>query len=77
MPVSPLVIPYKPALKVSKLNAAIIHTMSIIVASILLWGVHYLILKGVETAAFINSIVTVAKPLQALYFSLGLMYHPN
>lgn len=34
---------------------------SIIVASILLWGVHFLILKGVETAAFINSIVTVAK----------------
>ena len=34
---------------------------SIIVASILLWGVHFLILKGVETAALINSIVTVAK----------------
>ncbi|UXS75618.1 arginine-ornithine antiporter [Staphylococcus chromogenes] len=34
---------------------------SIIVASILLWGVNFLILKGVETAAFINSIVTVAK----------------
>ncbi|QJI68721.1 amino acid permease [Staphylococcus haemolyticus] len=34
---------------------------SIIVASFLLWGVHFLILRGVETAAFINSIVTVAK----------------
>lgn len=34
---------------------------SIIVASLLLWGVHFLILRGVETAAFINSIVTVAK----------------
>ncbi len=34
---------------------------SIIIASILLWGVHFLILRGVETAAFINSIVTVAK----------------
>lgn len=39
---------------------------SIIVASILLWGVHYLILKGVETAAFINSIVTVAKLIPIL-----------
>ncbi|MDO0960308.1 amino acid permease, partial [Staphylococcus haemolyticus] len=29
--------------------------------SFLLWGVHFLILRGVETAAFINSIVTVAK----------------
>ena len=28
MPVSPLVMPYKPALKVSKLNAPIIHTMT-------------------------------------------------
>lgn len=34
---------------------------SIIVASFLLWGVHFLILRGVETVAFINSIVTVAK----------------
>ena len=34
---------------------------SIIVASFLLWGVHFLILRGVETATFINSIVTVAK----------------
>ncbi|WP_180546797.1 arginine-ornithine antiporter [Staphylococcus haemolyticus] len=34
---------------------------SIIVASFLLWGVHFLILRGVETAAFINSIVTIAK----------------
>ncbi|WP_145465270.1 arginine-ornithine antiporter [Staphylococcus haemolyticus] len=34
---------------------------SIIVASFLLWGVHFLILRGVETAAFINSIVIVAK----------------
>ncbi|UXR35700.1 arginine-ornithine antiporter [Staphylococcus simulans] len=34
---------------------------SIIVASILLWGVHFLILRGVETATLINSIVTVAK----------------
>ncbi len=34
---------------------------SIIVASFLLWGVHFLILRGVETTAFINSIVTVAK----------------
>lgn len=39
---------------------------SIIVASLLLWGVHFLILKGVETAAFINSIVTVAKLIPIL-----------
>ena len=29
-------------------------------------GVHFLILKGVETAAFINSIVTVAKLIPIL-----------
>ncbi len=39
---------------------------SIIVALLLLWGVHFLILKGVETAAFINSIVTVAKLIPIL-----------
>ncbi|HEC2228614.1 TPA: arginine-ornithine antiporter [Staphylococcus delphini] len=39
---------------------------SIIIASLLLWGVHYLILKGVETAALINSIVTVAKLIPIL-----------
>ncbi|REA94722.1 amino acid permease, partial [Staphylococcus pseudintermedius] len=39
---------------------------SIIIASLLLWGVHYLILKGVETAALINSIVTIAKLIPIL-----------
>ncbi|MBP0500840.1 amino acid permease, partial [Mycobacterium tuberculosis] len=39
---------------------------SIIVASILLWSVHFLILKGVETAALINSIVTITKLIPIL-----------
>lgn len=50
---------------------------SIIVASILLWGVHYLILKGVETAAMINSIVTVAKliPIVVVLVSMIVVFH--
>ena len=35
-------------------------------ASILLWSVHFLILKGVETAALINSIVTITKLIPIL-----------
>ncbi|MFO3694039.1 arginine-ornithine antiporter [Staphylococcus felis] len=50
---------------------------SIIVASILLWAVHFLILKGVETAAFINSIVTVAKliPIFLVIVCMIVVFH--
>ncbi|WP_086428593.1 arginine-ornithine antiporter [Staphylococcus cornubiensis] len=46
---------------------------SIVIASLLLWGVHYLILKGVETAALINSIVTVAKLIPILLVIVCMM----
>ena len=34
---------------------------AIIGASILLWIVHFMTLRGVQTAAFVNTIVTIAK----------------
>lgn len=37
------------------------NVLSIIGASIVTWGVHFLILRGVSTAAFINTLVTIAK----------------
>lgn len=43
----------------------------IIGASVALWLVHALILKGVETAAFINTIVTIAKLIPLLIFLLA------
>ncbi|MFN8100236.1 MAG: arginine-ornithine antiporter [Mycobacterium sp.] len=41
---------------------------AIIGASILLWIVHFLILRGVQTAAFVNTIVTIAKVVPILTF---------
>ncbi|MCP0887640.1 arginine-ornithine antiporter [Ligilactobacillus sp. WILCCON 0076] len=34
---------------------------SIIVASIILWGCHFLILQGTKSASFINTVLTIAK----------------
>ena len=41
---------------------------AIIGASILLWIVHYLTLRGVQTAAFVNTVVTIAKVVPILTF---------
>ena len=41
---------------------------AIVVSSIILWSVHFLILRGVKEAAFINSVVTVAKIVPILLF---------
>ena len=41
---------------------------AIIGASILLWIVHFLTLRGVQTAAFVNTIVTIAKVVPILTF---------
>jgi arginine:ornithine antiporter / lysine permease len=41
---------------------------AIIGASILLWIVHYLTLRGVQTAAFVNGLVTIAKVVPILTF---------
>lgn len=41
---------------------------AVIGASLVLWIVHYLTLRGVETAAFVNVIVTVAKIVPILTF---------
>ncbi|MCV7194710.1 arginine-ornithine antiporter [Mycolicibacterium brumae] len=41
---------------------------AIIGASILLWVTHFLILRGVQTAAFVNTVVTIAKVVPILAF---------
>jgi arginine:ornithine antiporter/lysine permease len=41
---------------------------AIIGASILLWIVHFLTLRGVQTAAYVNTIVTIAKVVPILTF---------
>lgn len=46
---------------------------SVIGASVLLWGVHYLITKGASTASFINTIVTVAKLIPLAIFIVAVI----
>lgn len=45
---------------------------SVIGASVMLWLVHALILKGVETASFINAIVTAAKLIPLAIFFVAM-----
>ncbi|WP_233837957.1 basic amino acid/polyamine antiporter [Paraburkholderia sp. ZP32-5] len=48
--------------------------VAIIAASCGIWLFHFMILKGVQQAAFINSIVTVAKVIPILVFILILIF---
>lgn len=48
--------------------------VAIVVASIGIWLFHFLILRGVQQAAFINSIVTVAKVIPILAFIVLLFF---
>ncbi|MCA3554475.1 arginine-ornithine antiporter [Aestuariivirga sp.] len=53
------------------------NLLSIICASVLLWGIHFLVLSGVKQAAFINIITTVAKlvPIMAFVLLGVLAFH--
>jgi len=46
--------------------------VAIIVASVGIWAFHFMILRGVQQAAFINSIVTVAKVVPIMVFIVVL-----
>jgi arginine:ornithine antiporter/lysine permease len=48
--------------------------VAILVASVGIWLFHFLILRGVQQAAFINSIVTVAKVIPILLFIVILFF---
>ncbi|RMU60960.1 Arginine:ornithine antiporter, APA family [Pseudomonas syringae pv. syringae] len=43
---------------------------AVIGASVLLWGVHFLVLRGIQEAAFINLVTTVAKVVPLILFVL-------
>lgn len=47
---------------------------AVVVASIILWGFHILLLRGVKGAASINTIATVAKILPILLFVIVLVF---
>ncbi|MGF6638887.1 amino acid transporter [Paraburkholderia sp. MM6662-R1] len=48
--------------------------VAIVVASIGIWLFHFMILQGVQQAAFINSIVTIAKIIPILVFIVILIF---
>lgn len=48
--------------------------VAIAVASVGIWAFHFMILRGVQQAAFINSIVTVAKVVPILVFIVILFF---
>jgi arginine:ornithine antiporter/lysine permease len=48
--------------------------VAIVVASIGIWLFHFMILRGVQQAAFINTVVTVAKVIPILVFILILIF---
>jgi arginine:ornithine antiporter / lysine permease len=43
---------------------------AIVVSSVILWAVHFMILRGIKEAAFINTVVTVAKIVPIVLFIL-------
>ncbi len=45
---------------------------AVIISSIILWAVHFMILRGIQGAAYINKVVTVAKIVPILVF-IGIM----
>ncbi|KFK94645.1 MULTISPECIES: amino acid permease [unclassified Serratia (in: enterobacteria)] len=47
---------------------------AVIVASVILWGFHILLLRGVKSAAAINTIATVAKILPIILFVIVLVF---
>jgi arginine:ornithine antiporter/lysine permease len=48
---------------------------AVLVASVLVWAFHFLILRGVQGAAGINKIVTIAKIVPLLVFIVVLLFH--
>ncbi|WP_207816845.1 basic amino acid/polyamine antiporter, partial [Pseudomonas sp. 50_B] len=47
---------------------------AVIGASVLLWAVHFLVLRGIKEAAFINLVTTVAKVVPLLLFVLIALF---
>ncbi|WP_207938217.1 amino acid permease, partial [Pseudomonas sp. 51_B] len=48
--------------------------VAIACASVLLWAVHFLVLRGIKEAAFINLVTTVAKVVPLVLFALICLF---
>lgn len=49
-------------------------TIAIVCASVLLWALHFLVLRGIRQAAFINIVTTIAKVVPLLLFILICLF---
>ncbi len=47
---------------------------SIIAASFILWACHFMILRGVESASFVNTIITIAKLIPIFLFIIIVLF---
>lgn len=47
---------------------------SILAASIILWVCHFMILRGVESASFVNTIITIAKLIPIFLFLIIILF---
>lgn len=46
---------------------------SIVAASVILWACHFMILKGIESASFVNTIITIAKLIPIFLFLVVML----
>src|SRR5262252_3065514 len=53
--------------------------MALVSATALLWGVHFMVLRGIKEAAFINTVATVAKIVPIVIFIIiaAVSFRPN
>ena len=58
----------------SRFSATATRVVAIVVASIGIWLFHFMILRGVQQAAVINTVVTVAKIVPILVFIVILIF---
>jgi arginine:ornithine antiporter / lysine permease len=57
-----------PLWKIGGVNIGVGNAVTFVVCTVLLWGIHFLILRGVEGASKINFVATAAKVLGFVFF---------
>jgi arginine:ornithine antiporter/lysine permease len=50
------------------------NKLSVICASVVMWGLVYLVIRGVKSASFINAVVTIAKLVPLFIFLIAVLF---
>ncbi|GGH81206.1 arginine:ornithine antiporter/lysine permease [Pullulanibacillus pueri] len=61
-------------LSIGHFNLTVGHLLTFIICSVLLWGLHFLILRGIEGAGKVNLIATAAKLIGFLLFIIATLF---